>query len=64
MAKGQSLCQSRRVSKLKLRRVSHVITLQAVELLLPRIDYDYLTDAPQRMLRGQPRQRSKYPTGE
>ena len=41
---------------LKLRRVSHAITLQAVELLLPWIDYDYLTDTPQRMLRGQPRQ--------
>ena len=41
---------------LKLRRVSHAITLQAVELLLPRIDYDYVPDTPRRMLKGQPRQ--------
>ena len=30
---------------MKVWRVSHVITLQAVELLLPRIDYAYITDA-------------------
>ena len=60
MAKGQSLCQSRRVSMLKVKRVSHVITLQAVELLLLRIDYDYITDTPQQMLRGQPKQQVPY----